>query len=154
MDFKSNKGYSLLEIGVGLVIITIFMIYSISMIRATFTTYSAIEQKNIALSYLIKGTERELLDNDDLNITSNPLNTVVTEDSVFRKVTVTTISTNNMTLTTVVEPLPSRNGVSYVNKDIRIVTSTVEYYLKKGDPSSRRELVLKTLKIGGDDANA
>ena len=153
MNIKSQRGYSLLEIGIGLVIITIFMVYSVTMIRGTFATYRAIEQKNIALSYLIMGTERELLSAQeglDIYLTNNPSDTEVTENTPFRKVTVTNIPDNNMKLTTVVETLPSKDGISYVDSNVKLVTSTIEYYLKKSDPSNRRELVIKTIRTGGD----
>ena len=153
MNKKSQKGYSLVEIGVGLLLIAIFMVFSFTMIRGTHNTYRLVEQRNIALSYLIKGTERELLsevESVNFSITDNPSDTVVTENSANRKVTVTNIPASHMTLTTVVEPLPEQDGYSYEDTSVRLVTSTIEYYTKQNDASSKKEMVLQTLKVKGE----
>ena len=150
MNFKSQKGYSLLEVGVGLVIITIFMVCGVTMLKGTYNTYRVVEQKNIALSYLLRGTEKELLDSDAINVTDDPNNTIVTEDTPSRKVIVTEIKANNMKLTTVVEPLPPKNGINYSDSEVKLLTSTIEFYIRNNsDESSKRELKLQTLKIGG-----
>lgn len=151
MNLKSQKGYSLLEAGVGLVIIAIFMVCGVTMLKGTYNTYRLVEQKNIALSYLLKGTEKELLDDAVINITDNPANTTVTENTSHRKVTVTNIPTNNMVLTTVLEVLPSQNGISYEDSEVKLLTSTIEFYIRNDDESSKRELKLQTLKIGGKE---
>ncbi|MBQ9279679.1 MAG: type II secretion system protein [Clostridia bacterium] len=152
-NIKSQKGYSLVEVGIGIVIISVFMLCSLTMIRGTYNTYRYIEQKNIAMSYLIKGVEKELLygvDGVDISITDNPANTVVTTNTTSKKVTVTTIPNNNMVLTTTLESLPSKNGRNYATSDVKLLTAKIEFYLKKGDASSKRELTLETIKIGGD----
>ena len=151
MNLKSNKGYSLLEIGVGLILITIFMVSGVTMLKGTYNTYRYIEQRNIVMDYLIKATERELLEEANFTITDNPLDTVVTEDTPTRKVTVTTINQHNLVITTTVEILQPRNGKSYASSGVRMLTSNAEFYMKKNDPSSKRTLMLKTLKIGGED---
>ena len=151
MNLKSQRGYSLLEAGVGLVIIAIFMVCGVTMLKGTYNTYRLVEQKNIALSYLLKGTEKELLDDAVINITDNPANTTVTENTDYRKVTVTNIPTNNMVLTTVLEVLPSQNGISYEDSEVKLLTSTIEFYIRNDDESSKRELKLQTLKIGGKE---
>lgn len=149
MNLKSNKGYSLLEIGVGLILITIFMISGVTMLKGTYNTYRYIEQQNIVMNYLIRATEKELLENANFTVTDNPSETVVKENTSGRRVTVTTINKHNLVITTTEEILPPKNGKSYANSGVKLLTSNAEFYMKKGDPSSRRTLVLKTLKIGG-----
>lgn len=149
MNLKSQKGYSLLEIGVGLILITIFMICGVTMLRGTYNTYRYIEQQNTVMNYLVRAVERELLDNANFTITDNPADTVVQEDTNSRKVTVTDIKKHNLIITTTVEILPARNGKSYVNSSVKTVTANAEFFTKKNDQSSRRVLTLKTLKIGG-----
>ena len=151
MNFKSQKGYSLLEIGVGLILITIFMISGVTMLKGTYNTYRYIEQQNVVMNYLIRAVEKELLENANFEITDNPADTVIKENTSAKKVTVTTIDEHNLIITTTVEILPPKNGRSYANSDVKLLTSNAEFYLKKNDQSTRRTLTLKTLKIGGRD---
>ena len=155
MNLKSQKGYSLLEIGVGLVIIVVFMYYSVTMLKATYNTYRYIEQRNIIMTYLVKSIENELLDDIEMPITSNPANTQVQENTRLKKVVVTTIPavsdliTTNTVITTTVEVLPTKDGKSYVDSPVKLVTSEAVYYIRTSDPTSRRTMTLQTLKIGG-----
>lgn len=152
-SLKSQKGYSLVEVGIGIVIISIFMVYSITMIRGTFNTYRYIEQKNIAMSYILKAVEKELLDDStglDLNITDGVSTTKIIEQTPTKTITSTTIPNNNMVIYTTVEALADKNGVSYADSKVKLLTVTAEFYLKKSDASSKRELEIKTLKIGRD----
>ena len=149
MNLKSQKGYSLLEIGVGLILITIFMISGVTMLKGTYNTYRYIEHQNIVMNYLIKSVESELLDNANFEITDNPADTVVVENTTARKTIVTTVSKHNLVITTTLEILPPKNGKSYATSDVKLLTSNAEFYLKKNDQSSKRILTLKTLKIGG-----
>lgn len=149
MNIKSQKGYSVLEIGVGLIIISIFMVCSVTMLKGTYENYRLVEQNNLAISYAIKGVERELLKGSRvIEITEDPLDTVETREG-NKEISVTKIDANNMTLTTIVEPLPEKNGKSYETSKVKLVTSSVEYYLKKNDESTKKILELQTLKIGG-----
>ena len=68
MKFKSNAGYSLIEIGIALVIVGIFMTSSITLLSASNENYRMIEQRNIALSYAIKVIEAAQLSNSEINI--------------------------------------------------------------------------------------
>ncbi len=148
MNLRSQRGYSLLEIGIGLIIITIFMIFSVTIIDATHQNYRLAEQKSIALSYAVKAIERELLLGDAvINIVDDPALTVVTEDTVERRVTVTNIPTNNMMVTTTLETLPPKNGRTYEDSSVKLLTATVEFYTKSNEPASKKEIQLQTLKI-------
>lgn len=147
MNFKSQKGYSLVEVGVGLILISIFMACAISMLSGTTANYRLIEQKNVAMSYLIKAVEFELMGVDDYTITDSDEDTRVVNDDDDKKTTVTEIKNYNLTVTTTVENLPPKNGVSYDNSRVKILTGTVQFYTKKSDTSSKRTIELKTLKV-------
>ncbi len=162
MNFKSQKGYSLVEVGVGLVIISIFMYCGITIIRGTYNTYRMIEQKNIAMSYLIKGTEKELIDekheDDSIKIVENPALTVITwpgDDPLHesKKTVITNIDTANMRLETYVTPLDQKDGNGtvddYNNAKVKLISSTVYYKLKAND-TVERQLKLETLKVEED----
>lgn len=154
MNFKSQKGYSLLEIGVGLILITIFMISGVTMLKGTYNTYRYIEQRDLAMHYLVQSVERELIDNANFILTDDPANTVVEENTPSRKVTVTNIPGHNFKITTTLENLPPKNGVSYASSRVKMLTSDIEFFIRKDDESSRRILTLKTLKIEGSGDNA
>ena len=154
MRLKSQKGYSLIEVGVGLILITIFMICGVTMLKGTYNTYRLVEQKNIAMSYLLKAVEIELLDDVTISVTDDPNDTVIRESNDLRKITVTKIPANDITITTTVEALPTKDGVSYIKSRVKLLTSNAEYYIRKNDPSSRRVLTITTLKIEGGEADA
>ncbi len=154
MNPKSQKGYSLLEIGVGLVLITIFMVYGVTMLKGTYNTYRFIEQQNIVMNYLVRAVERELLDNANFDITDNPADTVIQENTKTKRVTVTTIDKHKLTITTTLETLPAKNGKTYEDSKVKMLTANAEFYTKNNDNSSKRTLTLKTLKIGGSDLGA
>ena len=150
MNLKSQRGYSLLEIGVGLILITIFMICGVTMLKGTYNTYRYIEQRSLAMGYLVKSIEKELLENAAFEITDNPADTIVQENTQSRKVKVTSVPKHNFKITTTLQDLPSKNGVSYANSRVKLLTSNIEFYIRKDDESSRRVLTLQTLKIGGN----
>ncbi len=154
MNFKSQKGYSLLEIGVGLILITIFMISGVTMLKGTYNTYRYIEQRDLAMYYLVQSVERELIDNANFILTDDPANTVIEENTNSRKVTVTNVPGHNFKITTTLENLPPKNGVSYADSRVKLLTSDIEFFIRKDDESSRRILTLKTLKIEGSGDNA
>jgi type II secretory pathway pseudopilin PulG len=151
MNLKSQKGYSLLEIGVGLILVTIFMICGVTMLRGTYNTYRFIDQQNIVMNYLIRAVEKELLESANFEITDSPADTMIQENTNARKVVVTRVDEHNLVITTTVEILPARNGKNYSNSKVKLLTANAEFYTKKEDPSSKRFLTLKTLKIGGKD---
>ena len=152
MNLKSQKGYSLLEIGVGLIIIVTFMYYSSTMLKATYNTYRLIEQKNTIVSYLIKSVENELLEDIEMPLTSNPNNTRIIENDVRRKVVETIVPAGSDLITSnTVEILPPRGGKTYDDSKVKLITSTAEFYIRNSDPTSKRTMTLQTLKIGGKE---
>ena len=131
--------------------ITIFMICGVTMLRGTYNTYRFIDQQNIVMNYLIRAVEKELLESANFEITDSPADTAIQENTNARKVVVTRVDEHNLVITTTVEILPARNGKTYANSQVKLLTSNAEFYTKKDDPSSKRILTLKTLKIGGKD---
>ncbi len=63
---KSNKGYSLMEIGVGILILTIFLFFSIGLFNACYTNYRRIKQRNIAIDRAIYYMENMLQTDSDV----------------------------------------------------------------------------------------
>ena len=57
---KSNKGYSLIEIGVGILILTVFLIVSIGLFNGCYTNYRRIKQRNIAINRAVYYMENML----------------------------------------------------------------------------------------------
>lgn len=126
MNLKSNKGYSLVEIGIALVIVVIFMTISVSLLSASNENYRIIEQKNIALSYAIKAIE------------AKQLNKPIAEIEAIAK------NENNMIIEIIEEELEDRDGKEYGDK-VKIITANVIYHVKTNDEG--KTLTLKTLKI-------
>lgn len=62
---RQQKGYSLIEIVIGLAIITIFLLCTGSLINASYTNYRLIAQRDRALDLAIKYME-EALQNDEI----------------------------------------------------------------------------------------
>ncbi len=64
---KSNRGYSLIEIGVGILILTVFLIYSIGMFNGCYNNYRRIKARNLALDRAVYHIENMLsMDSDEL----------------------------------------------------------------------------------------
>lgn len=61
---KSQKGYSLIEIGVGILILTVFLICSVALFNGCYNTYRMIQQRNIATNYAVSEME-DLLQTDE-----------------------------------------------------------------------------------------
>lgn len=126
MNIKSNKGYSLVEIGIALVIVVIFMTISVSLLSASNENYRIIEQKSTALSYAIKAIEAKQLD--------NPITEIETKAK----------NENNMTIEVIEEELEDKDGKYYGDK-VKVITANVIYHVKMSDEG--KTLTLKTLKI-------
>lgn len=131
MKFKSNAGYSLIEIGIALVIVGIFMTSSITLLSASNENYRMIEQRNIALSYAIKAIEAAQLSNSEINIDEIKNNAKIE---------------NNMEVSIDIQKLPPKNGKDYGDK-IQIITANVTYHTKSNEAGSIKDLTLKTLKV-------
>lgn len=66
MSFKSKKGYSLIEIGVGVLILTVFLICSIALFNGCYNTYRMIQQRNLAINTAVQSMEELLQADEDI----------------------------------------------------------------------------------------
>lgn len=131
MKLKSQSGYSLIEVGIALIVVAIFMVSSLTLLAGSNENYRRIEQRNLAMSYAIKTIEAMQL--NDLGISVEEIkNKALLE--------------NNMTIKTNIENLPIKDGIDYGNK-VQIITANVEYNIKSNDTGSKKVLTLKTLKV-------
>lgn len=80
MLFKSKRGYSLIEVGVGVLILTVFLVCSIALFNGCYNTYRMIQQRNLATNLAVSNMESLLQANSDiltgffteeLNVTTN-----------------------------------------------------------------------------------
>ena len=123
---NSQKGFSLIEIGIALVMTGIFMTCSITLLSASNENYRMIEQRSIALSYAMKAIEAVTLNNVGINI-----------DDIARKALVE----NNMKISVDIEDIVSKDG----NKKLKIITSNVTYHIKSNVAGGEKTLTLQTL---------
>ena len=123
---NSQKGFSLIEIGIALVMTGIFMTCSITLLSASNENYRMIEQRSIALSYAMKAIEAATLNNVGINI-----------DDIARKALVE----NNMKISVDIEDIVSKDG----NKKLKIITSNVTYHIKSNVAGGEKTLTLQTL---------
>ena len=123
---NSQKGFSLIEIGIALVMTGIFMTCSITLLSASNENYRMIEQRSIALSYAMKAIEAATLNNVGINI-----------DDIARKALVE----NNMKISVDIEDIVSKDG----NKRLKIITSNVTYHIKSNVAGGEKTLTLQTL---------
>lgn len=125
MDLKSKKGYSLIEIAIGLAVITIFLACTGSLINASFTNYRLLLQRNEALDFAIREMET----------------TLQSEETVIGDVG---FSENSMNARVKVEKI--KNGNKVYDDKVFLVTVNVEY---KRTPNSTEKynVELKSLKI-------
>lgn len=125
MNLKSKKGYSLIEIAIGLAIITIFIACTGSLINASFTNYRLLLQRNEALDFAIKEMEN-VLQSDETNVS----------DVGFAE--------NSMNARVKVEKV--KNGNKVYDDKVFLVTVNVEY--KRTSKSTEKyNIELKSLKI-------
>lgn len=125
---KSQKGFSLIEIGIALVLSGIFTVSCITLLSASNENYRMIEQRSIALSYAMKAIEASLLSDVGINM-----------DDIQKKALVE----NNMQVTVDLEDVLSQDG----NKKLQIVTANVTYHIKSNVAGGEKTLTLKTLNV-------
>ena len=76
MLFKSKRGYSLIEIGVGVLILTVFLVCSIALFNGCYNTYRMIQQRNLATNLAVSNME-DLLQTDADILTGFFVNKVI-----------------------------------------------------------------------------
>lgn len=148
MILKSQKGYSLIEIGVGIIIITVYLASSTTLFNGCFNTYRAIQQRNYVVNYAVSQVERMLqLDADilmpdpsneelidevkSLNDTADGKEKLATGEyavpaDVVNGAFANSPDTNNMRIITKVRRIPSDGNYAYDNSVINI-SVVVEY---------------------------
>lgn len=142
MNFKSQKGYSLIEIGVGIIIITVYLASSTALFNGCFNTYRAIQQRNYVINYAISNVEKMLqmdadilAPDDDLidEVKSSSVDKLSTGEYAVREDVVNgsftnSPDTNNMRITTKVRRIPTDGTYAYDNT-VLYVSVLVEYTL-------------------------
>ena len=134
---KSKKGYSLIEIAVGIAIITIFLLCTGSLVNASFTNYRMVVQRNEAMGLAIREMENVLqngLSEEAKAILQDGANTnyeyVITE--------------NAMTVTVDIDKITS--GALVYDDTVFKVTVNVEYS-KTENGTQKYNLELQSLVI-------
>lgn len=128
MKIKSEKGFSLIEIGIALILSGIFTVACITLLSASNENYRMIEQRSIALSYAIKSIEAMQLEKVGINL-----------DDIKQKALVE----NNMEISVDIEDVLSKDG----NKKLQILTANVTYHIKSNVAGGEKTLTLKTLNV-------
>ena len=125
MNLKSNKGYSLIEIAIGLAVITIFLACTGSLINASFTNYRLLLQRTEALDFAIKEME----------------NVLQSEETTVSDVG---FSENFMNARVKIEKI--KNGNKVYDDKVFLVTVNVEY-TRTPTSTDKYNIELKSLKI-------
>lgn len=151
MNFKSQKGYSLIEIGVGVIIITVFLVSSTALFNGCFNTYRAIQQRNYVINYAVSYVEKLLQTDADI-LLPDPTEEQLIEEINNLKLTANgkkklsegeyavpadvvegsfanSPDTNNMRITTKIRRVPTDGNLAYDNTVINI-SVLVEYTAK------------------------
>lgn len=128
MKIKSEKGFSLIEIGIALILSAIFTVACVTLLSASNENYRMIEQRSIALSYAIKSIEAMQLEKVGINL-----------DDIKQKALVE----NNMEISVDIEDVLSKDG----NKKLQILTANVTYHIKSNVAGGEKTLTLKTLNV-------
>ena len=82
MNLKSQKGYSLVEIGVGLIIISVFMLSSAGLFRGCASTFRAIKQRNHVINHAVSRVET-LLQMDTRTLLTDIMDPEIEDDDVM-----------------------------------------------------------------------
>lgn len=122
---NSKKGYSLIEIAIGLAIITIFLVCTGSLINASFTNYRLILQRNEALEFAMREMEN-VLQADEANVSDYGFS----ENSMNARITIEKI----------------RDGNKVYDDKVFLVTVNVEY-LRTPTSTEKYNIELQSLKI-------
>lgn len=126
MKVNSQSGFSLIEIGIALVMAGIFMVCSLTLLAGSNENYRMIEQRSIALSYAMKAIEATILTDVGIDL-----------EDIKKKASVE----NNMDVDVNIEDVISKDG----NKKVQIVTANVTYHIKSNVAGSTKTLTLQTL---------
>ena len=160
MKFKNTHGYSMIEIGIGLLIIMIFSIFSLGLFNGCYNNHHVIQTRNLALKYATQTMENILQsDLSSLGFTSSMTsrsnilsacsaasaldraegNYAVPEDE--------TIDVNkNITITTKYRRIPTTSGSEAYDNTVIKVSVIANYKIKTNDTEART-LELESIKV-------
>lgn len=139
---ESQKGYSLVEIVIGLAIILIFIYSTGSLINASYTNYRLVLQRNEAMDFAINEMEKMLGESGDKIIEdymgkySEDSSNVVISDVGYTK--------NSMEARTRIEKVKS--GQKIYDDKVFIVSVNVSYSRTAND-TKKYNLQLQSLKV-------
>lgn len=122
---NTKRGYSLIEIAVGIAIIVIFLFCIGSLLNASYTNYSLILKRNEAMDFAIKEME-EILQSDEVFIGDYGY----AENSMNARITVENV----------------KSGDKVYQDKIYLVTVNVEY-LKTPRSEEKMNIKLQSLKV-------
>lgn len=161
MKIKNNRGYSLIEIGIGLLIITIFSIFSLALFNGCYNNHHVIQQRNIALSHAINTMEKILqtqslaalgFEDNMLSRTSilQAAKSATSEERLEGNYAVPEDEKiqldNNMAVTTKYRRVPTTSANEAMDNTVLKVSVIVEYKVRVNDTQSRT-IELESLKI-------
>lgn len=159
---NSQKGYSLIEIGIGLLIIAIFSFFSIALFNGCYNNHRVIAQRNIAIAHAINtmenalqsdldslGFTEEMIDRDQILLASNSASKeeleegkyAVPEDYVYGPNDIT----NNMKITTKCRRISGADDYVADSTVLKIIVD-VEYKIRVND-SEARHVTLESVKV-------
>lgn len=139
---KSSKGYSLVEIVIGLAIILIFLYSTGSLINASYTNYRLVLQRNEAMDFAISEMEKMLGESGDKIIEDymrkglDDSSNVVISDVGYTR--------NSMEARTRIEKV--KNGQKIYDDKVFIISVTV-YYSRTANDTKKYDLKLQSLKV-------
>ena len=139
---ESHKGYSLVEIVIGLAIILIFIYSTGSLINASYTNYRLVLQRNEAMDFAINEMEKMLGESGDKIIEdymgkySEDSSNIVISDVGYTK--------NSMEARTRIEKVKS--GQKIYDDKVFIVSVNVSYSRTAND-TKKYNLQLQSLKV-------
>ena len=160
--FKSEKGYSMIEIGIGLLIIAVFTIFSITIFNGCYNNHTVIKQRNIAISHAVREMERILQEKDlkvlgfegmieDESILDAAMSASAAEraEGYYAVPEDTTENIeNNMIRVTSYRRVPTLNSNEAMDNTVLKVNIKVGYKTRaNADESARRYVELESLKV-------
>lgn len=138
---KSHKGYSLVEIVIGLAIILIFLYATGSLINASYTNYRLVLQRNEAMDFAISEMEKILGESGDKIIKDYLTDEVDKSNVIISDVGYTK---NSMEARVKIEKVINEQKI-YGDK-VFIVTVNVSYSRTAND-TKKYDLELQSLKV-------
>jgi type II secretory pathway pseudopilin PulG len=170
MILKSNRGYSLVEIGVAIIVITVFSAINLALYNSTYANYRVVDQRNIALNYAVSKME-EALQKDIIEYDIEPfdaeniieqynadeltLEEIQSDDfaTVYTEEIAPSEENHNMRITTKLSRIPITNNMHKFygfGDTVLKITVSVEYRLKAND-AEWKSIVFESLRVTSEE---